>query len=60
MAVMANVYARICLEVSFRSHVELINRRKKSAPCYAAVVKAAAGHAPVPRNVWRGACAQTQ
>eukprot|EP00973_Karenia_brevis_P081959 11362969-Karenia_brevis.AAC.1 len=47
--VLADVYARICSEVSYRSHVELSNRRRSTCPRYGAVVKAQAGHAPVPK-----------
>eukprot|EP00973_Karenia_brevis_P073028 10142428-Karenia_brevis.AAC.1 len=35
-------------------------QRRKTCPRYGVVVKAAAGEAPVPKAMWRGACANVQ
>eukprot|EP00973_Karenia_brevis_P058820 8191241-Karenia_brevis.AAC.1 len=48
-AVLTKVYAQICPEIAFRSHVELSEKRRNTCPRYGAVAKAHAGHAPVPK-----------
>jgi len=59
-AVLSGIYARAYPSVSYHDYAVSCERAKKRSLHYAPVEKTGVGQAPVPKNVWRGACAAKQ